>query len=56
MRNVIKSEQKRKKMRRSVKRKSAWTIFDSLKLHMEETATYAIPPKARDFTLLTSAY
>ena len=55
MRNVIESERKRKKIRRSVKRKFTWTIFDSLKLHMEETATYAIPPEARDFTLLTSA-
>ena len=55
MRNVVESEQKKKKMSGSVKRKFAWTIFDSLKLHVEQTATYAIPPKARDFALLTSA-
>ena len=36
MRNVVKSEQKRNKMRGSVKRRFAWTIFDSLKLHVEQ--------------------
>ena len=51
----MESEQKRKKMRESVKRKFAKTVFDSLKLHVEQTITYVIAPEARDFALLTSA-